>query len=167
MLTALANSVVRLLNDAKRVASQVMIITNAETGWVELSAAKFMPDVLPVLRDIPVLSARSTFEPEYPDNPLDWKMAAFEQEVQRFVKASTAAKKHVISIGDSIHERSALMAAMERVEDGVTKSIKFVERPTVDQLMRQVDIMRSCIASVVAEKDPMDLMLSIQLLHGQ
>lgn len=167
VLSALAKAVIRLLNDAKDAADEVMIITNAETGWVELSAAKFMPEVLEVLKDIPVLSARSTFEPKYPDNPLDWKLAAFAQEVDRFVKqAGTDVKKHVISIGDSVHERSALMAAMESVHDGVCKSIKFVERPTVDQLMRQVDIMRSCVRSVVADKDSMDLMLSIQLLYS-
>jgi hypothetical protein len=52
----------------------VVIITNAETGWVELSCKKFMPRVLPFLAGVKVLSARSTFESLYPDSPADWKV---------------------------------------------------------------------------------------------
>jgi hypothetical protein len=59
----------------------VVIITNAETGWVELSAQRFMPRVAPLLASICVFSARSTYEPMYPNDPLQWKVAAFKQLV--------------------------------------------------------------------------------------
>jgi len=52
----------------------VIIITNAETGWVELSCKKFMPRVLPFLEKLRVLSARSAFEALYPESPSDWKV---------------------------------------------------------------------------------------------
>ena len=41
---------------------KVCIITNAQEEWVEISACKFMPKLLPLLKQITVISARSTFE---------------------------------------------------------------------------------------------------------
>jgi len=52
---------------------EVHIVTNAETGWVQLSAAKFIPAVVPLLHRVSILSARSTYEGRYPDAPLKWK----------------------------------------------------------------------------------------------
>ena len=54
---------------------EVHIVTNAETGWVQLSAAKFIPAVVPLLHRVSILSARSTYEGRYPDAPLKWKSA--------------------------------------------------------------------------------------------
>eukprot|EP00439_Symbiodinium_sp_Y106_P006981 s12019_g1.t1 len=43
--------------------SQVVIITNSGFGWVHETAVRFMPLLLSELEDIPVISARSIFEP--------------------------------------------------------------------------------------------------------
>lgn len=46
---------------------QVIIITNAAEGWVELSANRFMPLTAQVLSsDIEVISARTRYERELP-----------------------------------------------------------------------------------------------------
>ena len=79
-LTTHQESVCAVLTKAMQCGT-VVIITNAETGWVELSAQRFMPRVAPLLASICVFSARSTFEPMFPDNPLQWKVAAFKQLV--------------------------------------------------------------------------------------
>lgn len=73
-LDVLQESVISLLNRAVQHGTCI-IITNAETGWVELSCKKFMPKVLPCLTKIRVLSARSNFESLYPDSPSDWKVS--------------------------------------------------------------------------------------------
>lgn len=54
----------------------VVIITNAETGWVELSCRRFLPRCLPLVSSIRVVSARSTFEALHPDSPSDWKVSS-------------------------------------------------------------------------------------------
>jgi hypothetical protein len=72
-LEILQDSVITLIETAIR-AGVCIIITNAETGWVELSCRKFMPRVLPYLSKVKVLSARSTFECMFPDSPSDWKV---------------------------------------------------------------------------------------------
>jgi hypothetical protein len=55
---------------------KVHIITNAETGWVELSAQKFLPSVVPYLSKVTLISARSTYEVHYPESPVKWKYMA-------------------------------------------------------------------------------------------
>jgi len=96
----------------------VNIVTNAETGWVELSAQKFMPAVLPLLSRVNVLSARSTFEPAYPEAPLKWKYYAFHERLRstfgdgcmdaRAAEADITSlpagdmKKNIVSFGDSL-----------------------------------------------------------------
>lgn len=165
-LTVLEEAVLQLLERAAALGN-VVIITNAEAGWVELSARKFMPHVVPMLSTLRVVSARSTYEAAYPDSPSDWKVAAFGAEIGATYAASASeARKNIISLGDSIHER----AAIHKVTAGMgpstfTKSIKFLERPTVEQLKRQVDLITSCLPDVAAHKEGLDLMLTIQLLY--
>ena len=84
-LQRLESSVVSLLERAMTY-GEVVIITNAETGWVELSAQRFMPRVRPLVEKVRVISARSTYERQYPDNPYDWKVAAFRNEIGERVR---------------------------------------------------------------------------------
>ena len=42
------------------------IITNAAEGWVEFSAKKFMPAVLPILQKVSIISARAKFQKLFP-----------------------------------------------------------------------------------------------------
>jgi hypothetical protein len=163
-LEALQGSVVKLLDRAVTLGT-VCIITNAETGWVELSARRFMPAVLPLLSKVRVLSARSTFEPEC-SCPSEWKVRAFSQELHvHYSKEDPTVTRNVLSFGDSIHERHAVHKVTAGVPNMRTKSIKFVERPTAEQLRRQVDLVHGCISDVVGHRGDLDLMLTIQLLY--
>jgi len=63
-------------------ASNLVIITNAERGWVELSAKKFIPGVLPTLEKCHIVSARSTFEISG-SGPFEWKLLAFYHKIQQ------------------------------------------------------------------------------------
>lgn len=74
LLAVLEESVAALLERALRCGS-VVIITNAETGWVELSCRRFLPRCVPVVSRIRVISARSTYETLHPDSPADWKVS--------------------------------------------------------------------------------------------
>lgn len=166
-LDALAASVCALLS-AGMAAGTVLVITNAETGWVELSARKFMPRVLPLLARLRVLSARSAFEGAYPDAPSEWKVHAFHQELSAaYAGAGAGRKRNVVSFGDSVHERAAIHKCTAGMGGAVrTKSVKFVERPTVEQLRRQVDLVAGCLDEIVSHNGSLDLMLTIQLLFN-
>lgn len=80
-LGLLAESAANLLKLAMQY-GEVIIITNAETGWVELSAKKFMPSLLPLLMNVRVISARSTFESMYAE-PSQWKVSCASQQTCR------------------------------------------------------------------------------------
>jgi hypothetical protein len=60
---------------------QVLIITNSDEGWVNYSAERFLPNLIPVLKNYRVISARTRYENFYPNQPLCWKAAAFAHEV--------------------------------------------------------------------------------------
>ena len=149
----------------------VVIITNAVEGWVEFSAQRFMPRVAPLLAQICVVSARSTYEPMYPDNPLQWKVAAFEQLVgqtqpMNIVDTEENLMRSVISFGDSTHERDAVRKVTANLGSTFTKSVKFVDLPNLEQLRREVDLVRNHLDYICGVRDHLDLMLTIQLLFA-
>ena len=60
---------------------QVVIITNSDEGWVNYSAERYLPNLIPVLKNYRIISARTRYEKFYPNQPLCWKAAAFAHEV--------------------------------------------------------------------------------------
>jgi len=83
LLDSLSETVCRTIDLAAQL-GRVAIVTNAEAGWVQLSAAKFMPAVLERLEslDIAVMSARSIFESASNRTPISWKVEAFYQLIE-------------------------------------------------------------------------------------
>lgn len=139
----------------------VVIITNAEAGWVEYSAKRFMPRLLPLLQTMRVVSARSTYERFYPGAPLCWKAAAFAHEAnQVFSGAGSdgAVAREIISFGDSNEERTAVKIAAGQL-DATAKSIKFVDLPNPEQLRKQVETVTSWLTWVCSHTAELDLML--------
>lgn len=167
-LSALSESVVALIARAQRL-GRVVVITNAETGWVELSCKKFMPKAWAVVSTLRVLSARSTYEHRARDNPSEWKVMAFREELSKqFAGRRSGCTRNVLSLGDSVHERLAILKVTDGLEPACrTKSIKFVERPTVEQLQRQVDLVANSFEEICRHDGRLDLMLTISLLSGK
>jgi hypothetical protein len=153
----------RLASETLRLAKQmgtVLLVTNAERGWIELSCQKFMPELLPSLENVKLLSARSAYEPSYGSSPLEWKLRAFESEIGRIFAAgeeSDARRKNVVSIGDSAHEREALIRVTAGIPNCRTKSLKFVERPGVEQLCKQHALVARCFSRIVHHDGNLDL----------
>ena len=56
---------------------RVIIVTNAENGWVELTTQKFLPVLEREVDDLQIISARSTYELDGTSNPFEWKARAF------------------------------------------------------------------------------------------
>lgn len=119
----------------------VKVITNAEEGWVELSGSRFMPKLSAFLREkrIKIVSARSTYETDFPDSPSSWKTAAFVAEVSETYPDGE--QLNVLVLGDSLSERDAAHALAGRLPASCVKSVKLVERPDVAQLQRQIQLL--------------------------
>jgi hypothetical protein len=125
--------VVRVTLQVLKLYGRVMIVTNAETGWVELTCAKFLPGLLPEVAELPRVSARSEYEPRGFLGPAAWKTEAFAVQMQRHFGD---AEPNVLSVGDANHERIAVQRAAKRF-DVEAKSIKFIEKPDLEMLSRE------------------------------
>jgi hypothetical protein len=160
-LDELQNSIITVLKLALTF-GEVHIVTNAETGWVQLSAEKFVPAVVPLLSKCQVLSARSTYESMYPDSPIKWKFYAFQQRLSGvFEECDT--RKNILSFGDSHVEREAIRAVTRNVPLTRTKSVKFAERPSIEQLQRQIELVTNCFQYIHNHEGDLDLCMSLSI----
>jgi len=160
-LEELSDYVISVLNVAMSFGN-VYIVTNGETGWVQLSAQKFLPNVVPVLEKLRVLSARSTFESLYPDSPMKWKFHAFQESLNQEY-ADSHCIKNVLSFGDSHAEREAIRLVTRGLPNTRTKSIKFAERPTIEQLQRQLELVSNCFQYISNHEEDLDLCMSLSV----
>jgi len=131
----------------------VVICTNAESGWIELTCKKFLPKLEAVVESMEKISARSEYEPKGITNPFDWKKHAFTGILQRH------GRPNVLSVGDSTHERSAVLHGWQLVGDprSMCKSLKLLERPDLDCLRLQHVVALTVIAHVVSYAGHLDL----------
>jgi hypothetical protein len=162
-LAELEQAVTILLNSALS-HGEVHIITNAELGWVELSAFKYLPAVAQLLPRCKVLSARSTYESIYPDSPMKWKFYAFQERLNAVMNDMTL-ERNIISLGDSHVEREAVRAATRGYGHTRTKSVKFAERPSAEQLRRQLELVTQCFAYIHNHQGDLDLQLTVTVNH--
>lgn len=158
------NEVANITMETMRIAKQhgtVVLVTNAERGWIELSCQKFMPSLYPSLESVKVLSARTTYETPTMSSPLDWKLNAFESEIRRvFGEAGVnepSRRKNILSLGDSMHEREALLRATASLPNCRSKSLKFVERPDISQICKQHSLITGCFERIVHHDGNLDL----------
>jgi len=145
----------------------VHIITNAEHGWVQLSAQKFLPQVVPLLSKVQVISARTTFESRFPDSPLKWKYHAFQDGLHGLYTLNDAkVRKNVISLGDSHVEREAVRAVTRGLPNTQTKSVKFAERPSLEQLRHQIELVIASFHTIHDHDGNLDLELHLESNDG-
>ena len=135
-LTQLEELVSKILNDAVE-KGNVYIITNAGKGWVEYSAKKFYPSILPILSKIKIISARRQYEKVFPGNSRQWKIGAF-LNLQKSVNLKLVT--NIICIGDSLFEMEAGRILASRFTEAFVKTIKFREAPKLDELIKQLKL---------------------------
>ena len=145
-LDLLSEDVISLLKTCKA-RGRVIIVTNAMKGWVETSGKRLLPRVLAHIaqEQIPIVSAqhdwyaprRRTYNGF--DDPTEWKAACFKAQVDAFA-GSSAFPINLISIGDSMYERTAAQALLSNDNVRVCKTVKFVDtpKPTIAQLRGQI-----------------------------
>ena len=159
-LRRLEQSVCGLLKLALR-CGRVCVITNAETGWVQLSAKKWLPQVVPLLDEITILSARSTYEAQFPSSPCQWKTVAFRDQLSTLFPSELS--KNVLSFGDSHVEREAVLTATKELNDVKCKSIKFITNPNTEQLVTQIELIYNSLHYLCSHAGDLDLMLTLSL----
>lgn len=159
-----------LLECAAELAEKVVIVTNAEEGWIDLACKAWLPDLQASLEKADVVSARSNWEPRGIASPAGWKARAFEDAIDRFYsRYQDQSWKNIISIGDAPHEREALGRVVRWAPGGGgkrcrSKSVKFVLRPSIEQLTRELQMLRESLREIVSHDDDLDLHFSAESL---
>jgi len=169
-LEDLSHEVCSLLEQAATLAEKVVVVTNAEEGWVDLSCKAWLPYLKDTLTNCEVASARSMWEPRGIASPAGWKARAFEDVIDRFYSQyKHQSWKNIISIGDAPHEREALSRVVRWAPSGQgkrcrSKSVKFVLRPSIVQLIREIQLLRESLKEIVWHDDDLDLHFSAESL---
>ncbi|DAZ99204.1 TPA: hypothetical protein N0F65_008237 [Lagenidium giganteum] len=172
VLEQISTNVIRLLKKAVSF-GPVFIVTAAEYGWVEMSCAMYMPSVQHMLEmaDIHIVSARSWYEQTY---GVGGDSGAWKQEVMQLIARkcfATAATQsgavestdcyfNFLSIGDSMAERDACHGAVNQVPCTFAKTLKFVEHPTSEEIVQQVELTHDSFEQMCGWASNLDLRLT-------
>jgi len=132
--------------------AETMIVTNGNATWVQDSARRFLPRLLPTLAKVQVVSARAMFESRYPGDPFMWKEAAFRKLLTQDRSFSDCGL-NLVALGDQMPEIKAahyvtgLLGAPSRA-----KTVKFKEQPSIPELIGQLNRTERELAKLVAEE---------------
>merc|ERR1712113_47664 len=133
------------------------IITNAMNGWVEYSAAKYVPNLLPVLQKVRVISARGRWEAQFPGEVSKWKIQAF-LEVQRQLDSQIIT--NLVSLGDSNFEMDAVHIMGKEFAQALIKTIKFRENPSPEELLKQLGLVSQRFEQILG--NPRNLKIGLE-----
>jgi hypothetical protein len=114
-----------------------------------------------MLNKLTIISARSTYEPMFPGSPLKWKYYCFQERINALAAPGSKREKNVLSFGDSHVEREAVRACTRGMTNTRTKSVKFAERPSMEQLRRQIELVTNCFQYIHNHEGDLDLQLTV------
>lgn len=145
LLTNLAQAASDLLEEACRL-GPTFIITNATEGWVEESAQRWAPALLPALGKVnEIISARSRYEWQSPDMN-HWKLQAF-LGLQRRLDPHPVT--NLIAVGDSDIEMDAARVMATQFSRAVVKTVKLKPTPMALDLLKELELLREKLDDVV------------------
>lgn len=136
---------IHLLEESMKL-GQTWIITNASQGWIEYSAAKWVPAMLPVLERVQIISARSKYEAMYPQEVAMWKLHAF-RDLQRELDLPVITNLN--SIGDSEYEMDATKVMGAAFAEAAVKTIKLRPNPTPEELLKELQLVSEKFEKIV------------------
>lgn len=166
LLRILESRVLSLLKTAVALGT-VLIVTNAGDGWVELSSSRFLPAVRAFLeanyKSVKIISARARYVDVYREHPLQWKALTFTDELKALYHHPSYPPHplHVLVLGDSVGDQyAAHVAATALTNSGkpiVLKVVKFLERPSIDQLCKELEVLLDHIVAMTTHPGAFDV----------
>lgn len=134
--------------------SNVIIVTNAMSKWITITA-NILPNTQKLLnKQIPVISARDKFKSEYPDDGYAWKRLTFNNIVDHYKNKHN----NILSIGDAYYELYALMNLYKtKNKSTYYKSVKLLQQPSFDLLLNQLNMLYKSTIPLLKMKKNMDL----------
>lgn len=159
-LDELSKTVIEIVTVAK-LHGEVVIITNADHGWVELSAQKFMPELIPILKTLTIISAKTSYEGFHPGNLYIWKYLSMRKLISQKGYPDRL-KKNIISFGDSLIEREGIQRVAKEFSNTLAKSVKFEERSNIENLTKQLFLLKGSMKYIVEYDGILDLQMTVK-----
>lgn len=153
-LRGIADAVKRLLEMSLQL-GHVFIITNAMEGWVEHSATKWVPELLPVLKKVQIISARARYEVLYPKEINQWKVNAFKDLHRSLGDAQVIT--NIAALGDASYEMDAAVCLGKEFSKSVLKTVKFKENPSPEELLKQLELVAQRFDKIVVNARSMKI----------
>jgi len=135
----------KLLNTARQL-GHTFIITNAVDGWVEKSAAEYLPGLMPALSKVRIISARSTQESQCSGDIKEWKVRAFLEVGRQF---DTEITTNLVSVGDSTFELDAANVLSREFSLGLLKTVKLQPCPSSQELLKELEVLETKLGPIV------------------
>merc|ERR1712176_1334348 len=129
-------------------------------GWVELSAARWAPELLPILRKVQVISARDKFEAAFPQDVGQWKIQAF-LEVQRELDDTSIT--NLIALGDAEYEMEAARVMGDEFSEGLVKTVKFRPNPDPEEHVQQLQLVAQNLERIIVSVRNLKVNLKVNL----
>jgi hypothetical protein len=168
---------------------EVIIITNSDEGWVDYSAERYVPNLLPVLPHYRVVSARTRYERFYPGQPLCWKAAAFAHEVNELYadedenNSTHSSKRHSMNssyeeepdlVNTSCESMDTMMdESFEELSSGISSKSKrglfggmVKKRQPTSNANEEVAPSRSC-REIISFGDSMEERTAVKIVSSQ
>lgn len=154
-----------------RTLGNVIIITNANKSWIDISL-HMLPKTSQFIRSsILVISARDIYQQKYEVSK--WKELTFQNNISQYINAS----QQVISIGDAEYEHNALIEMgikkgmlKERTNRSTTntkymrtnqnipfKTIRLTKTPSIEIILDQLGVLNKNLTAICNIRNHMDL----------
>lgn len=170
-LQDLARASKALIERAGELAARVAIVTNGGERWVQASCAAWLPELLPSLDNVEVVSARARWEPCGVSSPTGWKAKEFENVIDRFYsRYENQSWKNVVVVGDAVYEHDAMRRVLDAASAEVAahcrpKSVRFLTKPSVSELIYEIASLRDELQAVVYHDGELDVTVSVEDLY--
>jgi hypothetical protein len=131
---------------------RVCIVSAASLEWIDTVVRHCVPQLESAFKDVTIESARDAYAHVSPSDPASWKMNSMRYilELHPFVPTQ------IVSIGDSEQERAAAWNLSSLLPGLTIKSIKLFEKPSIQDLERQIEMLHVNIDSIVLHRGPID-----------
>lgn len=128
---------------------RTIIVTNAMESWIQETARRFMPRLMPTLERLLIVYARKNWERIWPGDTFAWKREGFRE----LLHDKLGSDMNLIVIGDSLSEIRAAEALHPSLgSSALVKTIKFKALPSPAELLGELRAIAPELAKLVQQK---------------
>ena len=157
LFSKLDNILYNFLNKSLKYAN-IVIITNAVKKWVELTLV-MLPNTQKLMKtNVPIVSARDLYKPQYPHNMVEWKRKTFQSVCQKHFTDKKF--QNIISIGDAEYEFLATVELYDNLAHSnkkLLKTVRLFSDPSFDSLINQIQMLTKSIEQIIMCDRHLDL----------